>query len=268
MLNCGQQWYLQRGLGLPQRPGWAMVGGSAVHAATEELDKLDDPPDNVRDVFNHFFDLQIEEELNRHDGKWSKEDFRASGRASRQWPDKENEAWWRANGPTFVGNWLIWRSRSPLELYRLDDGSRAIELEGTVTLGNLPVKVVIDRLFTSGQHGLVMVDLKSGANMPKDELQLAVYSLALRETLDLDVRWGLYWDARKGMSTATYDLEKWPKERVDYIFRSVRAMQEQDLFLPHPSNLCSACGVREYCDAVGGSLAHTVPPPWRRTDNV
>lgn len=264
MLKCGYQWYLQRGLNLPQRPGWATVGGSAVHAATEDIDLMaDDPADSVRDIFNHHFDLAIEEEVNRYEGKYPPSEWRASGRASKQWPEKEDEAWWRANGPLFVGNWLNWRRRSSLELYTMDDGNFAVELEATVEFGGLPCKVIIDRLFT-GAHGLSLVDIKSGSQMPKDDLQLAIYSHALRATYGYEVRWGSYFDARKGLSTPAYDLgvEAWPKERIDYIFKSVRHMQEQGIFLAQPSNMCSACTVKDYCATMGGSLAHTVPSPW------
>jgi CRISPR/Cas system-associated exonuclease Cas4 (RecB family) len=127
--------------------------------------------------------------------------------------------------------------------------------------------VVIDRLFT-GPFGLVLLDIKSGSQMPKDDLQLAVYRLALQESHGFKVMWGMYFDARKAQTSASYNLTKWPKERVDYIFRSVRTMQEQGIFLANPSNLCSACGVREYCATMGGSLAHTVPPAWTATDSV
>lgn len=269
MLKCAHQWYLQRGLGLPQRPGWATVGGSAVHAATEELDKEGLDPDNYRDIFNAHFDLCIAEEVRRYDGEYPPDTWRASGRASKDWPNKEDERWWRANGPVFVGNWMNFRRQTSLELYRMDDGSEAIELEAEVEFGGLPCKVIIDRLFV-GRHGLSLVDIKSGSTLPKDDLQLAIYSHALRTTYGYEVRWGSYFDARKAMLTPSYDLsvEKWPKDRIDFIFKSVRSMQEQGLFLANPSNMCSACTVKDYCLTMGGSQAHTVPQPWSPTDNV
>lgn len=267
MLKCGEQWRLSRGLHLPERPQWALVGGSAVHAATEELDALDVLPDNFRDIFNAHFDVCIKEQLDRYDGKWTTEDFRASGRASKQWPDKENDAWWRANGPTFVGNWVNYRRQTSMELWYDEDGRGAIEWEATVTLGGLPVKVVIDRLFT-GPHGLTLMDIKSGSTLPKDSMQLGIYGLALKQDKGMDVRYGQFFDARKGQTTPPADLNLWTQERLDYVFRSVRAMQEQGIFLANPSNMCSACGVKDYCLTMGGSLAHTVPPAWSDTDNV
>ena len=261
MLKCGEQWRLQRGLKLPQKPAWALVGGSAVHAATEELDKLDLRPDNYRDIFNAHFDVCIQEELDRYGGEWTTADFRASGRASTAWPNKEDEKWWRANGPTFVGNWMIYRDRTGKDFYRDEAGEPAIELEATVQLGGLPVKVIIDRLFT-GPYGMVLVDIKSGAQMPKDSMQLGIYAEALDQTYGYKVKYGQFFDARKGVTSATYDLSAWTKPRLDYVFASVRKIQTEQIFLPNPSNMCSACPVRDYCLTMGGSLAHTVPQPW------
>lgn len=260
MLHCGEQWRLQRGLGLPENPSWAAVGGTAVHEGTEVIDAADLQPDNVRDIFNACFDRAIEAELKRYEGKFTKADFRASGRASKQWPDKEDEKWWRANGPAFVGAWGVWRRNSPMDLARDSDGKPYVELEITIELAGLPAKVIIDRVMTSAQ-GLVIVDIKSGANMPKYPMQLGVYARAL-ETIGLRAKWGQFWDARQGVSGTSYDLDEWTKQRLDYTFGGVRKMQEQQIFIPNPSNMCSACGVRRYCSAMGGDLANTVPQPW------
>lgn len=37
-LSCGKRYQLQKIIRVEQRPGWAAIGGSAVHAATEHLD--------------------------------------------------------------------------------------------------------------------------------------------------------------------------------------------------------------------------------------
>lgn len=43
--SCGKQWQLQRELSVPEVPAWYLVGGSAVHSATEAYDKarLEEP---------------------------------------------------------------------------------------------------------------------------------------------------------------------------------------------------------------------------------
>lgn len=38
-MKCGKQYELRKIAGVEEQPSWALVGGSAVHAATEELDR-------------------------------------------------------------------------------------------------------------------------------------------------------------------------------------------------------------------------------------
>ena len=37
------------------------------------------------------------------------EDWKASGRATKANPDKENKDWWLKNGPLMVDKWIAWR---------------------------------------------------------------------------------------------------------------------------------------------------------------
>jgi CRISPR/Cas system-associated exonuclease Cas4 (RecB family) len=253
---------------MPEAPAWALVGGSAVHKASEVYDLLPgDHTYSARDLFRDAFDECIADELKKApEGFEDTSTWRASGRASKQWPNKEDEGWWREHGPEFVGNWITWRAYSPLDIWRDDENKLAVELEATVEIAGLPVKVFIDRVMT-GPTGLVIVDLKSGANMPKDGMQLAIYAHAVKEVYGLDVQWGQFWDARNGSSSVSYNVSDFPKARLDYIFGSVRKMQEQQLFIPNRTNMCVACGVRRYCRAFGGDLSADVEQPWEATDN-
>jgi len=265
MLHCGEQWRLSRGLHLPENPAWALVGGSAVHKASEfiDWDQETDPTQAFINAFDDCIMAEIEKapvEFKNPDG------WRASGRASKAWPNKEDEVWWRANGPLFVGNWINWRRNSPLEIWRDDDGKLAVELEATVEIAGMPVKVFIDRVMT-GPSGLVVVDLKSG-RPPKDGMQLAIYAHALNQVYGMDVQWGQYWMAREGASTVSYPTSEWPMERLAYVFGSVRKMQEQNIFIPNLSPMCVSCGVRRYCKAFGGELADTVPQLWSVPNSV
>jgi len=265
MLHCGEQWRLSRGLHLPESPAWALVGGSAVHKASEFIDW--DQETDPNSAFNNAFDDCITAEIDKAPDEFKNPDgWRASGRASKAWPNKEDETWWRANGPLFVGNWINWRRNSPLEIWRDDDGKLAVELEATVEIAGLPVKVFIDRVMT-GPSGLVVVDLKSG-QPPKDGMQLAIYAHALNQVYGMDVQWGQYWMARDGASTVSYPVSEWPMERLAYVFKGVRTMQELGIFIPKRSPMCVSCGVRRYCLAFGGELAHEVPQLWGTPNSV
>jgi hypothetical protein len=261
MLDCGERYRLERLIGLPSRPGWATVGGTAVHEATEIIDKNPGAEVDYKLLFNECFDRAIQHDLERYqDSPFTKDDWRASGRASKQWPDKEDEKWWRQNGPLFVANWVNWCSQSPLTIYAVND-EPAIELDLEMELAGTPLRVVIDRLMV-GSYGVVVVDIKSGAFAPKSPRQLAVYAEALDQAIGIRPRWGQYFDARKGVSSVSYDLKDWTRARLDYEFGGVRRIQEQGIFIASPGNMCSSCGVKDYCLTMGGSRAHEVEQPW------
>lgn len=265
MLSCGNRFRLERLMNLPSRPGWATVGGSAVHEATEIIDKNPGAEVDLRAVFNDCFDRAIQHDLERYkDSPWTKEDWRASGRASKDWPNKEDEKWWRHHGPLFVGTWVRFRETSPLTIYAYED-EPAIELEIEMQLANKPLKVVIDRIMV-GPYGPVIVDIKSGASTPNTPRQLAVYAEALDQAIGVRPRWGQFFDARKGVTSVAYDLSSWTKEVLDFEFSGVRKMQEDGIFIANPSNMCAPCGVKDFCYAVGGSRAHEVEQPWQRSN--
>jgi CRISPR/Cas system-associated exonuclease Cas4 (RecB family) len=268
-LHCGEQFRLSRLMHLPEAPAWALVGGSAVHKASEVYD-LAPNPDQLfpRGLFNDAFDQCIAEELVKApEGFEDTSTWRASGRASKAWPNKEDERWWREHGPEFVGNWITWRQYSPLDIWRDDENNLAVELEATVEIAGLPVKVFIDRIMV-GPNGLSVLDIKSGANMPRDGLQLAIYAHAMKAVYDLDVPYGQFWSARDGATSVAYSVSEYPMARLDYIFGSVRAMQEQGLFVANRTAMCVACGVRRYCRAFGGDLSHEVPQMWESPNSV
>src|ERR1019366_4968336 len=150
MLHCGEQWRLSRLMHLAEAPAWALVGGSAVHKASETYDLLlGNDPFSPRDLFRDAFEECIADELVKApEGFEDTSTWRASGRASKQWPNKEDERWWREHGPEFVANWITWRQYSPLDIWRDDENNLAVELEATVEIAGLPVKAFIDRAMT------------------------------------------------------------------------------------------------------------------------
>lgn len=261
MLNCGEQYRLERLEGLPSRPGWATVGGTAVHEATQIIDENPGVDFDYKLLFNECFDRAIKHDLERYkDSPYTKDAWRASGRESKAWPNKEDEKWWRHHGPLFVANWVNWENQSALVI-DAHEGKPAIELELEMELAGTPLKLFIDRVMT-GPFGQVIVDIKSGAFSPKSPRQLAVYAEALDQNLGVRPLWGQYFDARKGTTSVAYDLTPWTRARLDYEFGGVRKMQEQGIFIASPNNMCGSCGVRDYCLTMGGSRAHEVSQPW------
>ena len=117
--DCGRKWLLERGMRVPRVPAWALLGGSAVHAVTEEYDKAALDGTELDDEYlREAFALDLESRIREEEDLFSvpRARFSISGRASKDWPNKEDEAWWKHHGPAMVLNWKSWRRVTPWEL--------------------------------------------------------------------------------------------------------------------------------------------------------
>jgi hypothetical protein len=271
---CGASYWYERVLGKPSRPGWAMMGGSALHEGSEAWDwgvinegLIDDSQEYLTRLFNDAFDKQIAETLEA--SPFPKEEWNRSGREIKTkvtmdgGPNKKDEAWWRAMGPEMLRLWTAWRLTSGWEIAHIggETAEYGIEVPFEVDVDGEPVRGYIDRVFErSGEY--LVVDLKSG-RQPDDTSQLGVYRYGLAKQYGFSPRWGSFWLGGSGSATALTDLEKlWPDRRVEQRYRKARADQLAGFFIHKPSNLCGSCGVREYCPIVGGAKATDVPQPW------
>lgn len=268
--KCGGQYWLEKVVRAPQRPGWAALAGSAAHAATEEWDlnavktgDVSTDPDYLQTLFGHAFDNQITEQLAKTE--YPIEEWRASGRATKAWPDKENEAFWRSEGWKMVNAWATWRLNSGWEIAQLPtpEGELqwGIEVEFKVEIQGIPVVGFIDRVLARS-NDLMAVDLKFGTYEPDSTDQLGTYAYGMHHALGVRPKWGCYWMARKGGTTIPADLDPWTDARVEYRFTAARAQQLAGVFPYHPSRLCGSCSVNRFCPEYGGDLADTVPQPW------
>lgn len=283
LAECGGRYYLERAQKVPQRPGWANVGGTAAHSATEELDRrLYEAGEHVseigdiRGIFESFFDLGTEK-TEQFSG-FERTEFRASGRASKEWPEKENRAWWLQKGPEMVASWVRWRDACGWLLAEVDAADvetgevvqrLAIELECRPEIAGIPVHAFVDRLFTrDGPDGpeYLVLDLKFGSREPASGDQLDTYRVGIREDYGIDPRWGTYWMGRKGTSTTPVDLHATPYEKVEYDYRMANDQRLRGDFRYKPSNLCGSCSVNAYCPSFGGEYAGTIPQPWDLTE--
>lgn len=274
-LRCGEQYRLEKVHHVPSRPSWAAVGGKAVHAGTEDWDHANLQGGGAAvtldlvTVWTQRFEDSIKEEEER--SGYESADFRASGRASKAWPDKENRQWWEQNGPLMLERYVAWRQTSPWEVWETPAGEPAIELEVTASFGvgedKTPVKAFIDRVMVhTGDGTLAVVDIKSGS-IPSGTMQLGQYAESLARVLDWTrPQYGFYWNARTGSTTAPEELDRWSGQFFDYAHKGVtERKKKQDLYLPQVSNLCASCGVRDYCRYVGGEKAGEVPAAWEET---
>lgn len=260
-LKCGEAYRLEKILHAPSAPAWALAGGSAVHSGTEEWDNELMATGTAREDFDvlwaHHFAEQIEDTEKRND--IPREEWRASGRKSKDWPDKENEEWWNHHGPTFLRAWSTFRMMVPWEIWTAPDGRPGIEIDFTISIGGVLVKGAIDRIMQTREGQILPVDLKSG-QAPDSYLQLGTYAKAMRDHMGVDPELGTYWMARTGSTTELHPMAKYSDAYLELLYVGARKGIEDGRFLPKESRDCSWCSVRESCFAYGGKNAAEYTP--------
>ena len=180
-------------------------------------------------------------------------DVRAGGRATKDYPNKENEDWWNENGVAMLYQWVQWRNNSGWGIADMGDGKPGIEIGLEVEIGGIRVQAYVDRvMFKPNPSGLltredyIVLDLKSGKYQPKSEMQLALYATGIELVYGFRPKWGVYWMAREGKPSELIDLDIYPLEVFEDIFAQFKKARESRIFLPNFSQ-CGMCSVIDYC---------------------
>lgn len=250
-LRCGHAYALQKKWGIKEAPAWYLMGGSAVHLATEWIDEdmlagYDITSDLCVDYFNAAFQEQILPNLER----WKPEDFGASKTTKRDGSLEDGE-WWATEGPAMVATYADWRKQSDWQLLHLD-GESTVEFAMMPEIDGFPVKMFIDRLFVNGDGQIVIMDIKTGKSMPRHSLQLSFYAWGLRELRGINVDLGVFYNPRKGTMSPTYDIRN-HSYAVGTIMRNWKQAVENDHFLPNLEN-CVSCNLAHACYFGSGNL--------------
>lgn len=173
--------------------------------------------------------------------------WRASGRATKVNPNKEDGDWWNVNGSAMVDSWIAWRNGThPLILWEPQPGVPAIELALTPIWNDIPVQMHIDRVMINEDGELIVVDIKTGARTPSSDLQLAFYAAGMEEMLGIRPRYGAYWMGRTGQTDELIDLDYISKEDIIDIVTKFDTARKAELFIPN-LNHCVMCNVKNEC---------------------
>ena len=125
-------------------------------------------------------------------------EFRAGGRATKAYPNKEDASWWLDNGPKMGDFWVQFRHDSGYQMYHLPDGAPAIETELNVEIGGVNMKGFLDRLMVAPTGELVVVDIKTSSKAPMTYTQLGTYAIMTEKLLGIRPTLGSYFMARTG----------------------------------------------------------------------
>lgn len=255
--QCGEKYRLTRVLHVPEDQAWWFIGGSAFHLASEYFDKGDDR--RLIDIWN---DAWVESTRDVDETK----PIKAGGRATKQWPDKENAAWWGFHGPKMLEDYAKWRKSSGWEIYEVN-GVPFIEWEFLLSLEppilmaseNIQVKGFVDRVFVTPDGEAVVCDIKTGSREPASTTQLGIYAAALRNHGGIDPALGGYYMSRKGETPNLRAMTMYTDRLVAYWLTVFEDSVREQKFLPHVTSMCGTCTVQEFCYAVGGKSPDGLP---------
>ena len=171
---------------------------------------------------------------------------RVAGRSTKANPDREDAVWWMNQGSIWVDNYIMWRKNNPdWKIWRTPEGVKAVEIELNPVIADVPVKMVIDRVFeVNGQ--LVIVDLKTSARRPISDLQLGFYKVGLEMQFGIEVNLGNYWMSREAGTGEMIDLSRYTLSTLEYMVSGFDKARKAGVFLPNLSS-CSFCGLTEHC---------------------
>lgn len=254
-LTCGKRYQLERIVQVERAPAMWFPGGTTFHHITELFDRMqvtaDEAvhPDYIRKTLQHYIDEESSLPLDR----WQV----SAASAKKTWPDGETFEWWLNSLPSMVQQYINWRTETNWAILDVD-GTPAIELELDHQFGQYKFRGWVDRVFVTESGVAMAVDLKTGKRRPGDT-QLGAYAAALKAQYGIDVEWGAYYNARGGKLWDPTRVIIDP-EMLERMIASFRVAVEHDVFLPHQSDFCKSCGVRDYCAIVGGTKAAEYDP--------
>lgn len=186
-------------------------------------------------------------------------DWRVGGRATKEYPDKENKLWWDAKGYEMFQNFVTSYNNNKWQIWTTPQGLPAIELGMNCNFGDVPVKAFADLVFQEGDE-LAVVDLKTGASTPESSMQLGVYASCVEMTFGIRPTKGYYYSARSATLEPSYGIERWTIPVLTELFTQFDKGIKAEIFLPNVGMNCRTCGVKDYCYAVGGELAQIYDP--------
>lgn len=230
----------------PQEPQGALIGGQAVHAVVETLEKSGAALDTalfseegaIEHLFGAAFDPMVEAEGGEASVRWG-------GRPSKLNPRGEDAEWWRTYGPGMVRGWHRVRLNDEHLAWSLVPEFVEVEVSAILPSG-APFICYIDAVMETPE-GFVIRDYKTGKPWETHRTQLALYAWACRQTLGLPVVGGedVYLKSPT-LERARFDTEPLEAPMLDWLGVVGRGVSE-GIFMMNPTFMCKTCSVREGC---------------------
>lgn len=252
--SCGERFRLKRVVKVPEQPGMAMRGGSAFHEWSEQHDLASMPidhdpypePEDPAVILTRLVEAEEEET------KIPRDQWKISGRKTKDKPNKEDFECWRDTLlPDLCEKYIHWRQETPWSIATdlprdKNNNTIGVEYELEYYVRNTKLKAYVDRVMVDEHGNYGAVDLKTWSQ-ERASVQLPTYTLGLQKR-GVPASWGAYYNARKGTSSEPKILTSWTEDRLAALYDQAAAAESIGIYIPHPSNDCKHfCGVSAHC---------------------
>lgn len=245
-IKCGKQYELERVAKVPHPPAWYLVGGSAVHKATEVYDRdLAGVPDSgLGGLWADAYAREIEAAFQR----WPEESEWTTAGRPRADGSVQGYEYWDDRGLAALKAWVEWRRLMP-HMEPVE-----IEWEFTLPIGGHVFHGFIDRVFYNRKSGKTdVVDIKTGSKRPDNAHQLGIYKVAWEHSPDSQVHEPIgecgWWMAKDG-AIHNEDMAPYSAKVLDALAAQYLRGVQADVFLPNVAGHCFGCTVAEACAMV------------------
>jgi CRISPR/Cas system-associated exonuclease Cas4 (RecB family) len=237
-LRCQKAYELKK-LGVEEVPSWWLLGGSAVHTATEWWDKgeWDEAPEMA--FYKAFQDEIVKAEQTHPDHS----EWRSAGYGARA----QGYNHWMTQGPKYVKQWAD-RGWSWSD----------VELDVSCTLpSGIRIKAYVDRVKVHLSGYAEIVDLKTGSTRPESDQQLGFYKVLFEEASPGVEVSKVYNYMFKDDVAYEMDVSNWTLATVDKMAQEWYNGLESGVFLPNRGRNCGTCGVSQACFLQSGDTELT-----------
>jgi len=209
-------------------------------------------------IWREAFDKQIEEVQTRTNT--TPYEWRTGGRATKEYPNKEDGNWWDENGEKMFYDFINAWQESQLEIWVSPEGVPGIEIGFNQYFGDVLIKAFADLIAVLPTGELIVVDFKTGKSTPDSAMQLGVYACLMEMQFGTRPTRGYFYSARSAKFEEAEGLNRWTIPVLTELFAQFARGLEAEVYLPNIGMSCSTCGVKDYCYAVGGELSSIYDP--------
>lgn len=245
--TCGEYFRLARLERVPQRESAASIQGSAFHETACEWELSGRQINPAGD-----FTLRYGRMISDLDAKVPRKEWRVWGRGRDVDADIETRL---TNGREQITNYCLKMRDNYTFPADLPDGSPAVEVHFEMDIGPCivvgAIDVIVDEMSTYNRYKVR--DLKTGSR-ESSPIQLAIYAMAARHTLGMDIWHGDFYYAKDDSFSETYDLSRFTDRYIIREFEIMEEAIERRLLHPSPGSDCFTCPVKGYCKEIGSKI--------------